>query len=273
MNEEKKALKQKYIPLFAQGKISERDCARLIGIQPVSAWRLKERFLKEGYACFEHKNKGRKPKNKLYSPEEEKFIVDLYLSEFENTEFRKFTRILRKDYNILYSYSSVALLLKKHNIESPLTIKYKGNKKESEYFVFFRELKNALGYDGKSDLPYIEFAINSEKVESSKMYGVFFLCDCLYNSAFLELKKIIFNTENINLNTAHSVFKYCIEKQYLDINDEWNYWNENHKYFFMTYDEKIRNETIFDVHEIYFQMFYKVYEFLSQKKIHNIVSK
>jgi len=122
-------------------------------------------------------------------------------------------------------------------------------------------------------LPYIEFAINSGKVEASKMYGVFFLCDCLYNSAFLELKKIIFNTENINLNTAHSVFKYCIEKQYLDINDEWNYWNENHKYFFMTYDEKIRNETIFDVHEIYFQMFCKVYEFLSQKKIHNIVSK
>lgn len=268
MNEEKKALKQKYIPLFAQGKISERECARLIGIQPVSAWRLKERFLKEGYACFEHKNKGRKPKNKIHTHEEEEFIVRLYLSEYENTEFSKFSRILRDDYNISYSYSSVSTLLKEHNIKSPLNERYKTGKtaNTSDFFIFFEELRNALGYDGHATLPDIEISITLGDVEASKMYGAFFLCECLYNSAFIELAKIIREDKNIKLRTANSVFTYCIEHNYLDIADEWDYWNENHKYFTLSYDKKIRENIIFDVHEVYFQMFCKIYDFLSERK-------
>lgn len=268
MNEEKKALKQKYIPLFAEGKISERECARLIGIQPMSAWRLKERFLKEGYACFEHKNKGRKPKNKIHPREEEEFIVELYLSEYENTEFRKFSKILREEYNIYYSYSSVSLLLKTHNIKSPLNGRYKTEKttRDSDFFVFFEELRNALGYDGHTTLPDIDISIHSGEVEASKMYGAFFLCECLYNSAFLELAKIIRDEKDIKLRTANSVFTYCIENNYLDIADEWEYWNENHKYFTLSYAKKIRENIIFDVHEVYFQMFCKIYDFLSERK-------
>ena len=66
MNYELQKLKMRYIPMFARGKISERECARLIGIQPVSVWRLKMRWLKFGDAIWIHGNTGRKPKNKKY---------------------------------------------------------------------------------------------------------------------------------------------------------------------------------------------------------------
>ena len=52
MNLELQRKKIKYIPLFAFGKITERECAKLIGITPMSAWRLKQRFLKYGESVF-----------------------------------------------------------------------------------------------------------------------------------------------------------------------------------------------------------------------------
>lgn len=48
MNYELQKKKITYIPMFARGEISERECARLIGITPMSAWRLKNRYLQFG---------------------------------------------------------------------------------------------------------------------------------------------------------------------------------------------------------------------------------
>ena len=67
MNYELQKLKMKYVPMFARGEITERECARLCKIRPVSAWRLKNRYLKFGDAAFIHGNKGRTPKNKKYN--------------------------------------------------------------------------------------------------------------------------------------------------------------------------------------------------------------
>ena len=54
--------------MFARGEITERECARLIGIQPVSVWRLKTRWLEFGDAIWIHTEilgERRKIKNKI----------------------------------------------------------------------------------------------------------------------------------------------------------------------------------------------------------------
>lgn len=86
MNYELQKLKMRYIPMFARGEISERECARLIGIQPVSVWRLKKRYLKYGDAIWIHGNTGRIPKNKLYNYAQ---IVADY-EKFKGTPFASF---------------------------------------------------------------------------------------------------------------------------------------------------------------------------------------
>ena len=110
MDEKKKELKKRYIPLCAEGVITEKECAKNIGITTRAVSNLKKKFKVEGFRCFEHKNKG-KTSNKKISEEEEKFIINLYLTKYSNFEFRKFCRTLRTNYNISYRYSAIAVLL------------------------------------------------------------------------------------------------------------------------------------------------------------------
>jgi len=68
--------------MFARDKITERECARLCKIQPVSAWRLKNRYLQCGEAAFIHGNKGSTPKNKKYNYKE----IAADYKKFEGTQ-------------------------------------------------------------------------------------------------------------------------------------------------------------------------------------------
>ena len=117
MNYELQKLKMQYIPMFARGEISERECARLIGIQPVSVWRLKKRYLKYGDAIWIHGNTGRTPKNKKYDYQK---ICNDY-KKFEGTPFASF----RDDcedylhYDELPSYTTFYTALSLSGIISP----------------------------------------------------------------------------------------------------------------------------------------------------------
>ena len=117
MNYELQKLKMQYIPMFASGKISERECALLIGIEPVSAWRLKNRYLQFGEAAFIHGNTGRTPHNKIYDYAK---IADDY-KRFDGTPFMSF----RDDcadylhYKIVPSYTTVCNALSSAGIVSP----------------------------------------------------------------------------------------------------------------------------------------------------------
>lgn len=66
MDHEMRERKMRFVPMFARGEITERECARRIGITPMSAWRLKNRYLRYGDAAFIHGNTGRSPRNKRY---------------------------------------------------------------------------------------------------------------------------------------------------------------------------------------------------------------
>ncbi|MBQ9282376.1 MAG: helix-turn-helix domain-containing protein [Treponema sp.] len=266
MDEKKKALKQKYIPLCIKGVITEKECSEKIGITTRAVSNLKRRFRNEGYQCFEHKNKG-KTSNKKITEKEEKLIIDLYLTKYKDFEFRKFCRILKTDYNISYSYTTIAVLLKKYNIQSPLIGKYNrlNNPDFSDYILLFHDLCDSLGYDRVSDYKNFLNQFDLNTIDKNRMYSSLFLCDCLYNVAFLNLKKIL-KTQKITIpRTSYSVFEYCINQKYFDISYEWNYWNEYHKYFSLSYDEEVRLNTIIEVYKIYFPMFYKIYLYFTKK--------
>ncbi|UTC66031.1 MULTISPECIES: ISNCY family transposase [unclassified Treponema] len=117
MNYELQKLKMLYIPMFARGEITERECARLCRIQPVSVWRLKKRYLAFGDAAFIHGNTGRKPKNKIY--DYEKIAADY--KKFEGTPFMAFRDDCADylNYTILPCYTTFYTVLSSAGIVSP----------------------------------------------------------------------------------------------------------------------------------------------------------
>ena len=117
MNYELQKLKMLYVPMFARGEITERECAKLCKIQPVSAWRLKNRYLKLGDNAFIHGNKGRKPKNKIY--DYDKIAKDY--EKFDGTPFMSFRDDCADylNYSIVPSYTTIYNALSSHNIISP----------------------------------------------------------------------------------------------------------------------------------------------------------
>ena len=104
--------------MFARGEITERECAKRCKIQPVSAWRLKNRYLQLGDGAFIHGNKGRKPKNKKYDYDK---IADDY-KKFEGTPFMSFRDNCADylGYSVVPSYTTVYNALSSHGVISPL---------------------------------------------------------------------------------------------------------------------------------------------------------
>lgn len=76
--------KIQYIPQYVAGKISNSECAELIGIKRQSVCRLGRRYAEYGDAVFVHGNTGRTPKNKKY---DKSIILDFYHKSFEGSPF------------------------------------------------------------------------------------------------------------------------------------------------------------------------------------------
>ena len=101
--------------MFARGEITERT--RLVGITLVSAWRLKNRYLRFGDAAFIHGNTGKTPQNKRY--DYAKIAADYSL--FYGTPFAAF----RDDcadylhYNPVPSCTTIYNALSSYGIVSP----------------------------------------------------------------------------------------------------------------------------------------------------------
>lgn len=115
MDYELQKRKMQYIPMFARGEITERAAAKAIGIQPVSVWRLKNRYLQYGNAAFIHGNTGRRPKNKRY--DYEKIVADY--KRFEGTPFGSFRDDCTDYLGYSPSYTTVYNALSSAGIVSP----------------------------------------------------------------------------------------------------------------------------------------------------------
>lgn len=117
MDYEKRRRKMQYIPMFARGEISERECARMIGIKPVSVWRLKKRYLRFGNAIWVHGNTGRTPQNRKYDYER----IRADYRKFDGTPFMSFRWNCADylHYAELPSYSTIRNVLTSAGIASP----------------------------------------------------------------------------------------------------------------------------------------------------------
>ena len=104
-----------YIPMIAEGKLSVRKGARLIGIAPFSAWRLKQRYAALGDAVWIHGNTGRKPKNAKYNKQK---IIEDY-GKFSGTPFASFRDDCEDFLGYSPSYSTVYSALSGAGIISP----------------------------------------------------------------------------------------------------------------------------------------------------------
>lgn len=118
MNLELLEKKKRYIPMFARGEISERKCAVLIGIRPVSVWRLKKRWLAFGDAVWIHGNTGRRPHNRRY----DYAALAADYGKFAGTPFASFrdAAVDYLHYKQVPSYTTVYKALRSAGIVSPL---------------------------------------------------------------------------------------------------------------------------------------------------------
>ena len=91
---QKKAL---YIPQFVAGKITNKQCAALIGISTVSVSRIKKRYLLKGDKAFIHGHTGKPSHNRKFSAKDKKNIVNLYKKYFPYAPFEIFSEILQFD--------------------------------------------------------------------------------------------------------------------------------------------------------------------------------
>lgn len=111
--------KFKVIQAVAKGKKSKRRAAVELNLTLRHINRLLARYHNEGKAAFSHKNKQCKPKHAL-SNETIQFILQLYTSFTPHTpNVVHFSEILRDDYNVTVSDTTIRRILYQHGISSP----------------------------------------------------------------------------------------------------------------------------------------------------------
>ena len=80
--------------------------------------RLIAKYVAEGKAAFVHGNRGRKPST-TFDDDIKQRIIDLYISEYSDANITHFTEIVREDFNISISDTTISNWLKEQGILSP----------------------------------------------------------------------------------------------------------------------------------------------------------
>lgn len=119
MNEAMRQKKALYIPQFVAGKITNKQCAALIGISTVSVSRIKKRYLLKGDGAFIHGHTGKPSHNRKFSAKDKNNIVDLYKKYFPYAPFEVFLETLQTDFKKNISYTSVYTILDNAGMMSP----------------------------------------------------------------------------------------------------------------------------------------------------------
>jgi transposase len=113
--------KSYYIPLCAAGKITERKCAKILGMHYVSVHDLKVRYKKYGESVFINGHKGLQYQTKKYSDDLRSRIVYLYRTQWTDAPFATFHDGLKKYHDIVMPYNAVRLILKEAGYKPPRT--------------------------------------------------------------------------------------------------------------------------------------------------------
>ena len=97
---------------------NKKRAAKALGVTERTINRLIIRYRNEGKSAFSHKNKGRRPSNRI-DPSTRNEIVTLYLNKYDGANFRHFKELLAKNDGIDVSDSTVNGILFNAGILSP----------------------------------------------------------------------------------------------------------------------------------------------------------
>ena len=100
-----------FIPLCCAGKITERECAKILGMHYVSVHDLKKRYKALGPSVFVNGHKGLQYQKKKYSDEFRSEIVRLYTTFWTDAPFATFHENLEKYHGIALPYTALRNIL------------------------------------------------------------------------------------------------------------------------------------------------------------------
>ena len=108
-----------FIPLCCSGKLSIRECAKILEMAPVNVWKLKNKYLEKGPAAFVNGHKGLQYQTKKYPDSLRAEILRLYRSFWPDAPFATFREGLALYHGISLSYPVVRSILLAAGIKPP----------------------------------------------------------------------------------------------------------------------------------------------------------
>lgn len=251
----KKDLKKKYLPMYARGEISSKEVCNILGITKQYLSSMKTEYLRKGEDYFnDHKGHvGNIPKNK--TPEEiSERICSLYKEKYEFRSLKEFVIDLEEIYKIKIAISTVKNILEEKGLYC----------RNSERFIGISN--EQIGTDFLSIITLMDKAIKKNELSEIEQFGLIELCELAFSKTYLTLNSFSKKLENTNYRTSYSCISHYVEEKYINIQEEWNYWNKNHEHFSYIYNEQYRRKVISDIRNVYYKMFKEIEKYVKSAR-------
>ena len=134
LQKHRKTLLPVYLKGLVSGKYTLKQAAESTGYTTVHLCNLKKRYLAEGWACLEHKNKNNIPANKTPEDLRQK-IAMIYASDFHDVNFAYFQKCLEDVYKIKISWPTLKSILTEYGQISPEARKIKHKRPAKRYRI------------------------------------------------------------------------------------------------------------------------------------------
>ncbi len=251
----KKDLKKKYLPMYARGEISSKEVCNILGITKQYLSSMKTEYLRKGEDYFnDHKGHvGNIPKNK--TPEEiSERICSLYKEKYDFRSLKEFVIDLEEIYKIKIAISTVKKILEEKGLYCRNSDRFIGISNEQ------------IGTDFLSIITLIDKAIKKNELSEIEQFGLIELCELAFSKTYLTLNSFSKKLENTNYRTSYSCISHYVEEKYINIQEEWNYWNKNHEHFSYIYNEQYRKKVISDIRNVYYKMFKEIEKYVKSAR-------
>lgn len=93
---------------------------------------------------------------------------------------------------------------------------------------------------------------------------------CIFKSIF-DPKQYFKKEVQTFLSTSYSLFNDFIEKNFMQIADNFNYLNKNYEKFSYIFIQIIRNNVILDIKDIYYLIFLEIEKYIFEIKLSDLI--
>ena len=154
------ARKRRYIPLCCAGKLTEKECAKRIGITTRAVSYIKKRYRLRGNLAFTNAHKGEDYQPHKFSPILRAEVCRIYREDWPGSNFAAFRDRLEEFYHIRICTRTLTKILNADGIVSP---KWRGPKKEKKKHLP-REERKHTGELLQLDASEYDWLLNGEKL-------------------------------------------------------------------------------------------------------------